>query len=190
MPLAPLPPAFASTVTALHRVAERDVSPARTDGHIWLAATSGGFGTPGGEARVEGTELVRGDERTPLDVDAGAARALAEWYALGERVLAELRAEAGPGDDASEARLWPEHFDVAIELGSEARGHARELRRLAGRRGPPRALPLRRAVDRGGAARSDLRRRAASRRRDPAAAALEFFRARRRRPGSTEGSRG
>ncbi len=122
MTLGPLPPTFAATVAALHRVAEEDVSPARTDGHIWLAATPGGFGTPGGEARVEGAELVRGDTRTPLDVDPDAVRALAEWYALGDGVLSRLIAAAGPGDDPSEVRLWPEHFDIAIESGDEAAG--------------------------------------------------------------------
>jgi hypothetical protein len=61
------------------------------------------------------------DDR-PLDVDGVAADALAAWYALGASVLEELVAEADPGDDASEVNLWPEHFDIAIELGPEAEG--------------------------------------------------------------------
>jgi hypothetical protein len=70
------------------------------------------------ELLPEGTSL---DDR-PLDVDPAAASALASWYALGATVLGRLVAEAGPGDEPSPVILWPEHFDIAIELGSEARG--------------------------------------------------------------------
>lgn len=131
--LEPLPSAFASTVATLHRVAEEVVSPARTDGHIWLQATPGGFGTPvfqfdgaDHQVRVEGVELVRrageDERRSPLEVDPISSQALAAWYALGDRVLARLIAGAGPDDAPSPIRLWPEHFDIAIELGSEAAG--------------------------------------------------------------------
>ena len=45
--LKPLPATFATTVSALHRVAEQIVAPARKpDNEIALAATPGGFGTP------------------------------------------------------------------------------------------------------------------------------------------------
>ncbi len=37
-------------------------------------------------------------------------------------MLAELAAAAAPEDAASAPILWPEHFDLAIELGSEAAG--------------------------------------------------------------------
>jgi hypothetical protein len=64
--LRPLPSAFASTIAALHRVAERIVSPARKpDRKISLEATPRGFGTPVFEhdgaprqVRVDGAELV------------------------------------------------------------------------------------------------------------------------------------
>jgi hypothetical protein len=59
------------------------------------------------------------DER-PLGIDRESAKALGTWYALGDHVLEALIAEAGPGDDPSGVNLWPEHFDIAIELGSEA----------------------------------------------------------------------
>jgi hypothetical protein len=101
--------------------------------------------------RVEGAELVDeadGDERRvpigslaeagalvadllpatielseePLDVDPGAARALGHWYSFGGATLRRLRDAAGPQDEAAPARLWPEHFDLAIDLGSEAKG--------------------------------------------------------------------
>jgi len=99
-PLAPLPPNFAPTVASLHRVAERLVAPARKpDNEISLRATPGGFGTPAFEldgttrqVRIEGAELVH----APRAVDPAAARALAEWYAFGERSLDRLVALAAP----------------------------------------------------------------------------------------------
>jgi hypothetical protein len=144
MPLQPLPPRFASTVHALHRVAEDIVAPARKpDNEIALEATPGGFGTPEFEyrgqlrqVRVEGAELVDGDRRAALTtledarglvadlvpggplsaealhVDADAAARLADWYAFGADILNELA-----DGTASPVRLWPEHFDIAIELG-------------------------------------------------------------------------
>jgi hypothetical protein len=56
----------------------------------------------------------------PLAIDPAAARVLAEWYGLGARVLGRLVADAAAADAATAPRLWPEHFDIAIELGSEA----------------------------------------------------------------------
>jgi hypothetical protein len=132
--LQPLPNEFAAAVSSLHRVAEEVVAPARKpDNEIALEATSGGFGTPVFEwegsthrVRVEGTELIREvdgrQQRDPLEVDAAAARALADWYAFGTEALERLAAAAGPDDAASAPILWPEHFDVAIELGSERGG--------------------------------------------------------------------
>jgi len=132
--LLPLPEGFAAAVAELHRVAEEVVAPARKpDNEIALQATPGGFGTPVFEwegerrqVRVEGTELVREvdgrAEREPLEVDATAAAALGAWYEFGTEVLDRLRSEAGEGEAASEPVLWPEHFDVAIEMGDEARG--------------------------------------------------------------------
>lgn len=136
-PLAALPPGFAAARAALHRVAEEVLTPKRereTGNEIALRYTPGGFGTPpweaglesgaSGQARVEGTDLVvvTGDaaERTPLEgaaADSAAAAALADWFAFGTVVLADLIA-ARPGTDAAPIRLWPEHFDVATEVGS------------------------------------------------------------------------
>lgn len=157
--LSALPPTFAPTVGALHRVAERLVAPARKpDNEIALAATPGGFGTPQFEfagarhqVRVEGAELVHlvGTERReapltslarageaitellpagaelddePLAIDPEASLALATWYRFGAEVLSHLVAMAADEDAPTPPILWPEHFDIAIELGSEARG--------------------------------------------------------------------
>ena len=140
-PLLPLPPGFAAARVALHRVAEEVLKPKRereTGNEIALRYTPGGFGTPpwdaglesgaGGQARVEGTELVvvTGDavERAPLEgpaADGPAAAAVADWFAFGTVVLADLIA-ARPGAEPAPIRLWPEHFDVATDLGDESAG--------------------------------------------------------------------
>jgi hypothetical protein len=132
--LSPLPGQFAATVAELHRVAEEVVAPARRpDNEIALEPTPGGYGTPEFEwegathqVRVEGTDLVRetdgAQEREALDVDADAAQVLARWYEFGREVLDRLRGEASASEAATEPILWPEHFDVAIEMGAEADG--------------------------------------------------------------------
>jgi hypothetical protein len=132
--LDPLPPSFAETRVALHTVAEAVVAPARLPANeIALRYTRAGFGTPffeqGGEdcqVRVEHGELVRQrgrvETREPLPgVDIGAATALGDFYGLACSVLEQLRADEQDGDP-SLVQLWPEHFDLAIELGSEAKG--------------------------------------------------------------------
>ncbi|MEX2105962.1 MAG: hypothetical protein WD810_03585 [Solirubrobacterales bacterium] len=58
----------------------------------------------------------------PLHVDPAAARALGDWYGFGAEILGRLVFLAAPGDAATEPRLWPEHFDIAIELGAEQDG--------------------------------------------------------------------
>jgi hypothetical protein len=121
-------------------------------GKIGLRWTRGGFGTPffgdDVQLRVDGAELVRDDpagERRvalgglaaaaglagvdlepgadrPLDVDAAAAAWLGELYGLATSVLEQLRAEAGTAAEPSRVQLWPEHFDVSVELGAESAG--------------------------------------------------------------------
>jgi hypothetical protein len=133
--LEPLPPSFAKARTALHHVAEAVVAPARKpENEIALRYTRGGFGTPffdeDGEdcqVRVEEGRLIRqrGSEEAaeplPADVSKDSARALGDFYGFACSVLEELRHEQ-PDEDPSLVQLWPEHFDIAIELGSEAKG--------------------------------------------------------------------
>jgi hypothetical protein len=59
-----------------------------------------------------------GDLEEPLDVDRAAALALGDWYAFATELLDTLRVEAGADDDASIVRIWPEHFDAAIDMGN------------------------------------------------------------------------
>lgn len=107
------------------------------------------FGGARHRVRIEGVELVHevgGEERRvpltslaaaatalaellpadaelgtePLAIDPAAAAALAAWYRFGDGALRELAATA-PSETTAPI-LWPEHFDLAIELGDEAAG--------------------------------------------------------------------
>lgn len=54
----------------------------------------------------------------PLRIDATDAAVVADWFALGDLVLAQWRTErAAVGDTPARAQLWPEHFDLACDLG-------------------------------------------------------------------------
>lgn len=131
-----------------------------------------------------GAEL--GDD--PLAVDPAASRALGSWYRLGDAVLGRLVAAAAPADDATEPRLWPEHFDIAIELGSEADGVRANYGLSPGDEGHPEPYAyvgpwtaavsgdLWRASGFSGAELSYAELLAAA---DPAALAMDFFEARR-----------
>jgi hypothetical protein len=57
-----------------------------------------------------------------LEIDPAAAAVLAVSYQLAREALEQLRREAGPSDSATEPTLWPEHFDLAIEMGEEGAG--------------------------------------------------------------------
>jgi hypothetical protein len=127
--LASLPSRFVETRAELHRLAEEVLKPARelVNGRFGLRALPGGFGTPPFgdvmQLHVDGTDLVARDGevviREPIDhVDADSAAALAAWFAFGAGVLEELRADAPREQAATPPQLWPEHLDVAIELGS------------------------------------------------------------------------
>ena len=63
-----------------------------------------------------------GDLDAPLGVDPAAAAALADWYEYAFDVLGEVRGEARAEDEVSDVRIWPEHFDAAIDLGSQDAG--------------------------------------------------------------------
>ena len=62
-----------------------------------------------------------GDLDEQLAVNAAAARALGDWYAFATAALDVLRSEATPAEDASIVRIWPEHFDAAIDAGDPAK---------------------------------------------------------------------
>lgn len=55
-------------------------------------------------------------------IDADASRELADWYELGDDALRALQATSPLAEPPSDVQLWPEHFDLAVDLGSEADG--------------------------------------------------------------------
>lgn len=57
----------------------------------------------------------------PLEIDETDSFRIGAWFELAGSVLAELRAQWSD-EDPSEAHLWPEHFDLAIESGREDAG--------------------------------------------------------------------
>ena len=65
------------------------------------------------------TATTPADPALPLAVAPAAARALGDWFAFGARVLTRWRAERA-GDTPTEIQLWPEHFDLGLDLGPEA----------------------------------------------------------------------
>jgi hypothetical protein len=62
------------------------------------------------------------DAEARLPVDPAASRFLGDWLGFAASVLEQLRSEASADDVASRVQLWPEHFDLAFELGDEGSG--------------------------------------------------------------------
>lgn len=62
------------------------------------------------------------DPDTSLHIDDSSSRALGQWFNFGFDVLGALGGHGVDEDDVTEVQLWPEHFDPAIELGSEEEG--------------------------------------------------------------------
>ena len=56
-----------------------------------------------------------------LVLDEASSEALGDWYGFCASVLEQIRDEA-PG--ASRVQLWPEHFDMAVDLGDAETGAA------------------------------------------------------------------
>lgn len=111
-------------------------------GNLIDSRTGGGrehaLTTLGDAARFLGTtagapiEVYRpttpGASDAPLVVDTPAAVALGDWFGFCASLLEQLRADAGAGaevapgtDEPSRVQLWPEHFDLAVDIGPE--GH-------------------------------------------------------------------
>lgn len=55
-------------------------------------------------------------------LDPAAAEFLGHWFGLGASVLEELRAEVSMSYAASRVQLWPEHFDLAVDMGNDSIG--------------------------------------------------------------------
>lgn len=80
--------------------------------------------TTAGLARLVGPTLLPEPKASDelLHVDRAAAALLAAWYEFGNAVLEDIL-ELAPSDlEPSEIQLWPEHFDIAVDLGAAASG--------------------------------------------------------------------
>jgi hypothetical protein len=74
---------------------------------------------PGAPAEVYAPATAL-DPDAPLAIHPGAAAALAGYLELGTTLLEALRTSATADEAASDVQLWPEHFDIGLELGNEA----------------------------------------------------------------------
>ncbi|MGZ6913268.1 MAG: hypothetical protein ACXVJS_17120 [Acidimicrobiia bacterium] len=64
------------------------------------------------------TATTPADPDRPLPVDPGAATTLASWFSFTAVALAAWRTERA-ADGSSDPQLWPEHFDLALDLGPD-----------------------------------------------------------------------
>lgn len=97
------------------RLVVQEGASARSTAITTLAAARQLLGSLAGDA-------VEGESEGPLALDPVAADALGELYGLATSVLEALRYGATAELERSRVQLWPEHFDVSVELGSEAGG--------------------------------------------------------------------
>jgi len=58
------------------------------------------------------------DPAATLVVDAVAARVLSRWFAICQSLLESVLTAVGPTDEPSAIQLWPEHFDLALDMGA------------------------------------------------------------------------
>ena len=113
-------------------------------------------GVPVGAETGVYTPTTPDDPDAPLAIDPAAARAVGDWFGFCASILEQLRADAdADADSPSRLQLWPEHFDLAVDLGPD--GARANFGGSPGDDRPPRALPLHRAV---GAPRGRLLERA------------------------------
>jgi hypothetical protein len=88
--------------------------------------------TAGGAARELGfepgaptdvyTPTTALDAEEPLEIDPASARMLGDWFGFGASVLEALRAEVPASDEPARVQLWPEHFDLSVDLGDDSTG--------------------------------------------------------------------
>jgi hypothetical protein len=86
-----------------------------------LAAAAELCGVPRGAQTGVYTPTTDPRWDAPLDVDPSAARALGDWYGFCAHLLEQVRADATPDDAPARVQLWPEHFDIAVDIGPDGR---------------------------------------------------------------------
>jgi hypothetical protein len=57
-----------------------------------------------------------GDPEAPLQIDAASIAVLAEWYRKGAEAVDDCVARLGDAGDAAVAQIWPEHFDLGMDV--------------------------------------------------------------------------
>lgn len=80
-----------------------------------LGAAADFVGIPLGAPMEVFTSTTPADRDAPLAVDDHAARTLAYWFEVACDALAMLKSDVA-------IQLWPEHFDIATEVGKEDAG--------------------------------------------------------------------
>lgn len=73
-----------------------------------------------------------GDPDEALVVDPASAEVLAAWYAVTSAALDAVVDGSRPGAGPSVTQLWPEHFDVAIDIAYDAAAAAERRANLGG----------------------------------------------------------
>ncbi len=87
-----------------------------------VAAAAAAVGIAPGAPTDVYTPTTPLDPEVTLTVDEPSARLLGDWFGFACSVLAVLRAGARPSDDPARVQLWPEHFDLSVDLGDDAVG--------------------------------------------------------------------
>ncbi len=100
----------------IEQYGERTTAPLTT-----LAAAAEFVGTPLGAPPGVYTASTSLEPNEPLTVDPASASVLASWFGFARSVLSVWRDEHHD-DDPSLLQLWPEHFDVAVDLGDADEG--------------------------------------------------------------------
>jgi len=87
-----------------------------------LAAAAEAAGVPLGAPTDVFTATTTADPDAVLAIDPASAEVLGAWFGLAAAALEQLRADEPPADPPARVQLWPEHFDLATDLGAEAAG--------------------------------------------------------------------
>ncbi len=85
-----------------------------------LGAAADAAGVPLGAPTEVFEPSTAADPAAPLEVDEAAASLLGAWYGLATSALEQVRATGPRADPPSRVQLWPEHFDLGVDLGAEA----------------------------------------------------------------------
>jgi hypothetical protein len=83
--------------------------------------------TLGAAAALVGVDLEAGtgvytpttDSRPDVPLDVSAGLHVGSWFGYCTRLLEQLRTDATADDAPARVQVWPEHFDIAVDLGPD-----------------------------------------------------------------------